>query len=72
LNGLLSEEENPMVKIFAANSAKRLASKFKNSTLIRGILALARQDYSYDPLTILGYGENFGPVGQAALMLLTK
>ena len=66
LNKLLSKEENTLVKIFAINSAQTLASKFKNSTLIHGLLTLAREDYSYDPLTLVGQGENWGPVGQAA------
>jgi len=66
LNKLLSPEENALVKIFAINSAQMLASKFKNSTLVHGILTLARQDYNYDPLAIIGQGENFGPVGSAA------
>ena len=66
LNKLLSKEENTLVKIFAINSAQTLASKFKNSTLIHGLLILAQEDYSYDPLTIIGQGESWGPVGQAA------
>jgi len=66
LDKLLSKEENSLVKLFAINSAQTLALKFKNSTLIRGLLTLAREDYNYDPLTLLGLGENFGPVGQAA------
>jgi len=66
LNKLLSKEENTLVKLFAINSAQTLTSKFKNSTLIHSLLTLAREDYNYDPLTIIGLGENWGPVGQAA------
>ena len=66
LNNLLSKEENTLVKIFAINSAQTLASKFKNSTLIHGLLILAQEDYSYDPFTLIGQGESWGPVGQAA------
>jgi HEAT repeat protein len=66
LEGMLGGGENSLVKIFAVNSAKNLIHKFKSPALTRGLLALAKEDYNYDPLTIIGRGINWGPVGEAA------
>ena len=63
---LLIKDENVIVRVYAADSARNLVQKFKDPSLIRALLDTAKSDYRSDFLSRIGIGYKFGPAGQAA------